>query len=517
MPVKYGENKLIPAPIVRIAKSYKRLANGQKVKPFYTLTVQGKILANMGSPVNSDGDENSIVFHNSGGVFDYPADTTDWTIREDGLSLVMMKQNAIRELFSEDYKKFEIVMWGGQQPVHCFPRVVSIEFPEALWFKYCDYTITLECENLIGASLDASPHEDIATIDSGNMASGAGFEFVSDYFLEEASDTISVEMDTENFGVFKVSRNLSAKGYRSLDTVGNVTAESWENARTWVRDRIGWSPTYIQSGVFGNLSGQFLNYNHFRTENTDVYNGGYSASENWLLASGNFYENFSADLRQAIADPYKTVAVQGTVNGLTDFVVGTDQWVSGSGFIKYNNASGAWGLISGNVYLRAQNYIGIPLNPLPVTQTITHNFTQGIITYNYEFNNRPLSLVSGAISETLSVQDSNPSGLVDVIGIHAVIGRQLGPVLQDINTTEQTRRVVNYECVFESPTYSSSGQSIGTLMSMKPREQVNALLSGLVPSNYVSGFLFVTQDDETYNPLQPRYTRNYIWTYNRAV
>ena len=54
-------------------------------------------------------------------------------------------------------------------------------------------------------------------------------------------------------------------------------------------------------------------------------------------------------------------------------------------------------------------------------------------------------------------------------------------------------------------------------MARKPREQVNQLLSGLTPSNYIPGYLFVTQDEETWTPLQPRYTRQYQWTYNRQI
>ncbi len=517
MPIVYNDQRITPAPIVNISKSYKRLGSSQKTKAVYTLTVEGKILANMGSPINDTGTELNINFQGGGsGTFSYPADSTGWTIREDGQHMVMMKQQALRELFSEDNKEFEIIPWNGQPPIRCFPRVISIEFPKGLWFKYCDYVITLETDYLIGASIDAVPTEDLGTLDSGNIGIGETFDFVRDYSLEDASDTISLEMDSENYGIFKATRNLSAKGYRSLDTVGAVVAEGWQNARSWVMDRMGFSPSYIQSGVFGNLSGQFTNYNHYRTENTDIYNGSYSATETWMLSSGNFYEDYSADVRQSVTDPYKTVAVQGTINGLTDFVVGTDAWIASSGLIKYQNASGAWSSVSGNLYLRAQQNIGIALNPTPVTQTITHNFTKGVITYNYEFNNRPLALVSGAISETLSVIDSNPSGLVNTIGSHTIIGRVLGPILQDIGTTEQTKRIVNYECVFESPTYSSSGTSISSLMSMKPREQVNQLLSGLVPSNYVAGYLFVTQDEENYNPLQPRYSRNYTWTYNRA-
>lgn len=518
MPVIYGTDRLTPAPICNITKSYKRLNNGQKIKPVYTIVLDGWIVANMGSPIAVNGTEDNIIFQTSGGVLTYPADTVDWTIPVDGQALVILKQAAIRATFSQDYKDLQIIPWNTSSPIRCFPRVISIEFPQDLWFKFGKYRITLEADSLIGPSPDESPTEDIFSVDSGNIGSGQDFDFVSQYSLEEATDTTSIEMDTENFGIFKVTRNVSAKGYRSLDSVGNVVAEGWQNARTWVLDRGGYNPTYAQSSVFGDISGGFSNYNHYRTQNTDIYGGGFSMTENWLLSSGNYYEDYSADLKNSITDPFRTVGVQGTIYGLSNFVVGTDAWVATGALIKYGAASGAWNnTVSGSLYTRAQSYIGIQLNPFPVNQTVTHNFTKGIISYNTEFNNRPLSFVSGAISETLTVIDDNPSGWVNVIAEHVILNRAIGSILQPINTTTSPTRSISYEAVFQAPTYGGSGNSISYLMSLKPREQVNQLLSGLVPTNYASGYLFITTDNENWSPLTQRYSRNVAYKYERNV
>lgn len=517
MPTTYDGKRIVPSPIVTITKSYKRLGSTQKVKPVFNIVINGTILNFKGSPIADDGDADTIVFQTSGGIFDYPADSINFD-NNDGKSMLFLKQQALRELFSNDNKKLEWVMWNGAQPCWCFPRVQSIDFAEGLWYRRTDYKITFEAEFLYGPSIDASPTEDIATRDSGNIGSGQVFDFVSQYSLEDANDTISIEMDTENFGVFKATRNISAKGYRSLDTVGNVIAEGWHNARTWVKDRMGFSPAYLQSGVFGNLSGQFLNYNHFRTENTDIYNGGYSTTETWLLSSGTYYEDFSAETKNSITDPYQTVSIQGTINGLTPFVVGTDAWVAPSALLKYNNASGAWyGSISGTLYTRAQTYLNIQLNPLPVSQTVTHSFLKGVIGYNSEFNTRPLTFVSGAISETLNIVDDNISGWVDTIGEHVVLNRAIGTVLQPIYTTTAPTRAISYEAVFPAPTYGSSGNNIGYLMSLKPRARVDELISGLNPTNYAPNYLFITQDVENWSPLTQRYSRNVTFKYERLV
>lgn len=516
MPVIYNNKRIVPAPILTIEKTYRRLGNSQKVKPLWNLTVNGKFLANMGSPINRTGDELNLLFQGSGsGVRDYPADSTDWNIPDDGQHMVMTKQQAVEALFSEDYKAFEILPWGGQQPsLRCFPRVGGITYPEGLWYKQCDYSVKLEAEFIVGPSVDESPNSDIFSVDSGNIGFG-DFDFVSDYNVEDATESFSLEMDSENYGVFKATHNVSAKGYRSLDSIGNVTAEAHENARTFVLDRLGFNPTFIQSSVFGNLSGTFNAYNHYRTQNEDIYNGNFSATETWTLASGNYYEEYSAEVKQTVQDPYRTVTCQGTVNGLTNFVVGTDSWTPTGALLKYNSASGAYfGTIQGNIYTRAQNYIGIQLNPIPLDSTVTHNFNKGIISYGFSYNSRPLNLVSGTISEVLNINDSNIDGAAQVIASHTILNRDRGPIFQDINTTPETSRSISYECVLSGVQYPS-GNDIVYLMSLNPRTQVLSLFSGLAPTNYYPGYRFLVQDDESFSPLALRYSLNRKYLYER--
>lgn len=494
-------------------KEYRRSSDGRKLKPLYTLTFNGTILNYKGSPYMAEGDSTTVLFDTSG-TFYYPPDSTNFDIN-DGQYQLTVKQEMIRELFSRDGSLLEVSAWNGMPTTKCRFRLKSIEFPQNLWYRRSDYVVSVETDELICSLPGLSTSEDIATVDSGNIDVGETYDIPSHYKIEDCSDTFALEMDTENYGLFKATRTLSAKGYRTWDSVGNPSGTAVENAKAFVRDRLGFNPTNIQSGAFGNLSGQFSNYNHYRTENSDSFGGTYQITETWLLASGNYYEDYSADIKTSINDPFRTVGVQGTINGLTNFNVGTNAWTPNSGLIKYNNASGAWNSsISGSLYIRAQQYIGIPLNPTPVNQTVTHSFTKGVISYNYEFNDRPLSFVSGAVSETLSVIDTNPSGLASTVAAHLVLNRAFGPVLQNINCPSETKRSVSYECVLSPYTYSS-GTSIGTLMGRKPREQVNALLSGLIPSNYASGYLFVVQDEENYNPLMGRYSRNYVWLYER--
>lgn len=520
MPIVITQNggqsyKIIPAPILSFQKTFKRLGDGRKAKPLFNLSLIGTIINDKGSPYIVNAGDNSILFDNSG-TFHYPNDTIggDVFFGQDELRL---KIEGLRSIMT-DGSLLEVTPWTASgTPMKCYFRMNNFSVEEGLWYRTAKYKIDLETDTMLAGSPDIAPTED-AFPDSGNLDKYDGYDIVANYNIEDCSENYNIEIDSEIYGIFKCTHTISAKGYRTWDTVGQVANEAWENAKTFVDDRLGYNPLYFQSGCFGNVSGQFSNYNHYRTNSIDKFGGSYSVTENWILASGNYTEDFSAELRQSITDPFQTVSINGSINGLTNFQVGTDTWTASSGLIKYQNASGIWNsTISGSLYTRAQQYIGVQLNPFPVTQTVTHNFLKGIINYACEFNNRATPLISGARSETLSINDENVSGWVDVIAEHVILNRAIGGIIQPINTTANPTRAISYEAVFAAPTYGGSGNDLAYLMSLKPRFQVDTMLSGLIPPNYAPGYLFITQDTESWQPLSQRYSRNVTYRWEREV
>ncbi len=459
--------------------------------------------------------DSTEVFFDTGGTFDYPPDSVDSNVLT-GQYQLTVKQEMLRELLSRNGALLEVSSWNGMPTTKCRFRLRNIEFEAGQWYRSCNYTFSVETDELICSLPGLSTSEDVVTADSGNVDVEDGYDIVKNYNVTECSDSLSIDLDVDIYGIFKVSHNVSAKGIRMWDSVGNPSGAAWEHARSFVQDRMGYNPTIMQSSAFGNISGQFQHYNHYVTESIDKFEGRYSVTESWVLASSNFYEDYSAEVRQSVNDPYKTITVNGTINGLSDFQVGIDPWEAESTFLKYNAASGAWALIQGDLYTRAQSQIGIALNPLPVTQLVTHNFIKGNIGYNYEFNTRSQPFVSGAISEVWSIQDSNISGLAEVIASHVILNRARGPLLQQINTPQRTSRAVNYECVVSGLSYPS-GNNIAAVMALNPRNQVHQLLSSIVPTNYVPGYLFVTTDNDDWSPTSLRYTKNFVWEYERAI
>ncbi len=103
------------------------------------------------------------------------------------------------------------------------------------------------------------------------------------------------------------------------------------------------------------------------------------------------------------------------------------------------------------------------------TTTLAHNPTQGIVSYSYEYDDRPSNCISGALFENISVVDNNPT---DVFASLTVLGRAAGPILQDIGTVTSATRAVNIEAIMTIPT----GCTVANLLTNRPSSQASGIL-----------------------------------------
>lgn len=283
-------------------------------------------------------------------------------------------------------------------------------------------------------------------------------------------------------------------------------------------------PSIIFASGAMNLIG-VSGFNHSRTENIDVAQGTYSIQDTWILSSGNAYENYTLSLSNSITDSRNTVSIEGTIKGLTSIPA------SGSIFAgnlntglntPYENAinkyrqitnDGAFGL-SAWVYKRAQNAAGgFKLNHVPLSVTVGTNEFTGEISYNIEYDDRPLNLVSGAISENISVTDTYPG---DVFSIIPVIGRPTGPVLQYIGGRTEYQRSLSIELIVPLP----SGTTHRDLYLRKPslREPTRTSIIDILRAYHPGKEpgvrkYFCSPPQEVWEPKEGRYSFNVTWTY----
>jgi len=176
------------------------------------------------------------------------------------------------------------------------------------------------------------------------------------------------------------------------------------------------------------------------------------------------------------------------------------------------------------------------LNIIPISTSESHNTRKGIISYSYDFNNK-FTIISGVISESINIEDSGPT---DVIGEAFVLGRALGPVLQNLGTKTSAKKSVTVEVTVVPP---SSLKGFFVQNSDCPLwtggtvyQAITGIVEGLKPfgdrptaffgssnvmrgggSTNATGQVFVSSDNQTWDPTNGRFVRSVSWTYQQCT
>jgi hypothetical protein len=486
--VLYDNKKIIPAPFISISKKYDRTDSGDILSSSYVINVTGTLVAWKGSP-------NSLKnFHVLSG---YPADED--IPHESRLGAVLRKQEAIRELFSEDGHPFEIQSLDGSPAIKFYPRIQSIDFQEGVWHDRCDYTIVLEADRLYPQDEDQ---------EFGNIKS--------------ATDSWSIEVDEsspeslEHPLSYRITHNVSAKGMKSYGPGSNST-EAITNAKNFVLPRLGLDYAKVMSSGVNNLPSYYQGYNHIRSQNEDDMAGDFSVTETWILSSGNALETFS--LNSSIGeDGIRKVSINGNIRGLSTKTVdlGSPYTISD---LRFTAASGKYESIKPYIYSRAVNYTGANLTLRPVSTSEGINPYEGTISYTYEYDDRPALCISGSKSEVFSINDT---GYGDIFASIPVIGRARGPVLQNINTVTALQRSFNMEVVFgPSILDCSTLESVRNTFLMSPINHpatsgdIYKIIQGVNPASQGFSQVYTSPPTINWEPKTGRFSYNVSWTFER--
>lgn len=488
MTILHFENqRLIPAPFFQLQKEYVRSGDDTKLGSNYVITLVGTELSFMGAPLTTG------QFTDTG----YPADEP--TAEEGRLANVFRKQEMIRKIFSEDGGLLEVIPTNGAPPFSCNCRVVSITFPEALWVQSFNYTVVLET-NMVYVNGDPV-NEDSFT----DYISSA-----DEQWSLESSEPESAEVAK----TYVLSHTVSAKGQLVYDINGNVVKAAWERAREYVLLKLGMDNNILMSSGVNNLPSYYGGYNHVRSENIDKNNGGYSVTETWIIASGTATEDFTVSMTTEQGSALKQASIQGEIRGLD--TRDSNMNLLGS---KHYHADVKWGTVQGQLLNRVQTYTGISFNPTPLSTNVGVNPVAGVITYSYEYNNRPSHIVSDTKMENITVTHSPNT---DVFAEIFILGRANGPILQNLGTKRAKTVSVNIDLIMNSPQDTGDG-SLNTLKNYftysKPSilapysTQIANILAANNPLNYGYSKAFVSENTESWNPANGSYSLQYGWTY----
>jgi hypothetical protein len=176
------------------------------------------------------------------------------------------------------------------------------------------------------------------------------------------------------------------------------------------------------------------------------------------------------------------------------------------------------------------------LNIIPVSTSESHNTRKGTISYSYDFNNK-FTMISGVIAESVNIEDSGP---VDVIGEAFVLGRALGPVLQNLGTKTTAKKSVSIEVTVVPPSSLAgffmqnnvcplwTGGTIfttitGILEALKPfGDRASSFIGSSAVTRVGSatnaeGQVFVSQDNQSWDPTNGKYVRSVAWNYQQCT
>jgi len=351
-----------------------------------------------------------------------------------------LKQQALRDVFSEDYQDFVILAGPGNKtlPLGAIiasglrPRINSINIAPDTQVQRFDWTI--EMQDLVAAS----------------GVSGITSSLSNQWSFREDQDTCTL----------RVTHQVNAEGPEN-------EPDKFAQAMAAVKPLLGIDklpldiPYFAQpnfSGLFGMThpslpgGGPVFEVSVQREEVADIANGSYSVTEQFTIVSGvPFYFTSKTESFQEDANGIAEVTIAGSVQGLgrtltpLDAEGGVGYFRAASGFANYVRPQLPW--TASGVYIRFKSGSGgaggsgLALNN-PTAFSISQNKCRGSIDFSITYTDNPnANLPSGIASKTSNV---NIVEGTRVQVSHPVPFRRLGSIIQDIKTT--TDGSINIQC-----------------------------------------------------------------------
>ena len=496
----YGNYTFSPVPLVNISKEINKADGGQVFGTSYSMTLNGQL-----TPL--------------------PTGTN-------GISNVTHQQELLKLAFAAtgEGKLFQVKNCGS--PIlECFPKIRSIDFAEGNWVDFCDFTLELEYDYELASG----------TFPQDGPKAGSG---IAPPLVQSADESWSIEKNEQNFydfsivpsgqsesyrevqqASFNISHSISAVGKRRIEH-NNVIKEAWQEASGYVVPKLG-----FDYAVVGNAGGaicfnkdEMVVGNHIRSVNFSELGGSYEVEESWTVYPSSVWTSginalgvsdvWEINVENSYENSLTTVTINGTIEGSESGVycnhTGSYQVLES----KYDSALGYFNQVADAIFYNRAFYFGTglayrPINPEPKTKSLGHSPSNGTITYNYSFDDRPGVCIEGARTTSLSVNDTNPT---DIFAELTVLGRSNGPVIQSMGTTTSRKREVSLDAVMPVQNIDCNC----TTMDSAPSDEAETILLTFRPDNCNGGVSYTIVkhiDTESWNPTTGQYSRQMGWTY----
>ena len=443
-----------------------------------------------------------------------------------------LRQNAVqleagRKLaFNLDQKEFqgagllEITPYGGLANKLKFPdaRITSIELPEqnedSAGVQYLEYAFTFEAYDQTG-----SP---------GSPAS-------QDYLISTAEENWEIsenegvigyedsEIDGTPFKTYNITHTVSATGRKNIASSAVVAnGEAWAQAKGWVKARL--TDTYVAGApdkaidknttgtdattafdpramgdstdkIIDLLSQSYQAYNKVRQISSDVAAGSYSVTDTFMFSP--FSQKATHEIEVSVEGSQEaaasTVSVNGTIQGLETNTTSTVNTIS-----KYDNAKTELDTVLAKAYgIANQAYLDTSLTgtlrTLEISKTVGHNKSTGTITWSVAFDDLEISN-DDYLREDVTVTYSNPDQNNDIVAIIGIIGLRGGPIIQDMQTTNESKTSVSVDITVKKEARGTAPDGKVVALEYQPASPV-----------------FQESETETWNPKTGVYNYSIAW------
>jgi hypothetical protein len=426
MPVLINGSAITPAPNVTYTKNYIRTLGDGIIGVSYDIQLAGTIIAYKGNPDPSGISADSVYTSYS------QTDDPISSISDSGLLLTIMnKQAALRSLLSTSPVALSITGFDGGVGISANCEIDSIAFDDkSLWTTTCGYTISLKTPSI------------------GEQSFTYAISEASEEWGISESDTYTATPTSmlDQKKTYTITHNVSAIGQRLNG------GSAFDEAKGYVTSVIVLGDTNLPTSLLP-IAGLTV-YDNKVVETINELAGSYSIQETFTLGLGlqaateEIQINIDSDI-----GPLSTVQIQGTIKGFNLEAYNT-------AFVdKFANASAYWTSIEGQIYGRIRDYVNpsCPLNTVPIQKAIGKNITEGVITYNYTYDNRPANLIPDSLTEDIQIVDTYPGQYFNMV---PVIGRSQ-PIIQYVNSRSEYKRSLTVNalmpfagCIAVKPDYA---------------------------------------------------------------
>jgi len=425
--------------------------------------------------------------------------------------------------------------------------LLSVDVPqqnaESRGVQAQEYTFTFEATDLENVTEEGSTYNivDVTEVWDFSLADGS---YTQVAFEAKAGPGDTPPATNNVKRQYNISHNLSATGLVS-NNAGARTSGYYE-AKKYVNTRLrelGTNPLAASTiKDYGTGAGQqdifqlddttaaknnfapfrlpssgdtYVCYNQVNSYNQDILGGTFGVNRSWLASP--FAASVTIDLTYNADNAAVANVVEASVNiqGLETIVASTanqpynpettttDKYqnarsVAETHFLNEDAVTGKTGIFSiAELFYGERGPDGGTLRSVELSQSQSHSQTTGTISISASFDDATISL-EGAISENVSITDTNYDGTNEIVAILPVIAKSDGPVIQDMGTTNERTRSVSFEAVMAKDKRDT-----------KPTVD----LSGYKPSSSA----YQTNITDTWSPTSGSYNKTVEWVWTGSV